>query len=77
MAADSKPARESGSRRADLPLLRAPYAPPDEELAARFLAEAGREAAAEARIDARASRLIAAIRSRAGGVGGIEDFLHE
>jgi len=77
MAADSKPARVSASPRADLPRLRAPYAPPDEELAARFLAEAGREAAAEARIDARATGLIAAIRSRAGGVGGIEDFLHE
>src|SRR3954453_16264776 len=77
MAADPKPARVSASPRAHLPLLRAPYAPPDEELAARFLAEATREAAAERRIDARATHLIAAIRSRAGGVGGIEDFLHE
>src|SRR5260370_9373410 len=46
-------------------------------MAARFLAEGGREAAAEARIDARAGSLIEAIRARAGGVGGIEDFLHE
>ena len=38
---------------------------------------AGRAAEAEARIDARASRLVAAIRARAGGVGGIEDFLRE
>ena len=57
--------------------LHAPYGPPDEELAADFLAEAGRSAAAEARIDARATRLIEAIRARSGGVGGIEDFLHE
>ena len=57
--------------------LRAAYGPPDEELAAGFLADAVRPAAAEARIDARATRLIAAIRARAGGVGGIEDFLHE
>jgi RHH-type proline utilization regulon transcriptional repressor/proline dehydrogenase/delta 1-pyrroline-5-carboxylate dehydrogenase len=61
----------------DLPPLRAPFAPRDEELAARFLAEAARPPAAEARIDARATGLIEAIRARAGGVGGIEDFLHE
>jgi RHH-type proline utilization regulon transcriptional repressor/proline dehydrogenase/delta 1-pyrroline-5-carboxylate dehydrogenase len=61
----------------DLPPLRAPYAPRDEELAARFLAQAARPPAAEARIDARATGLIEAIRARAGGVGGIEDFLHE
>src|ERR1700730_10045461 len=59
MAADSKPARASAPPRAELPVLRAPYAPPDEELAARFLAEATREAAAEARIDARATGLLA------------------
>src|SRR5712675_883953 len=56
--------------------LDAPYAPPDEEIAARFLAAAPRTAAAEARIDARATRLIAGIRARTGGLGGIEDFLH-
>jgi RHH-type proline utilization regulon transcriptional repressor/proline dehydrogenase/delta 1-pyrroline-5-carboxylate dehydrogenase len=61
----------------DAPPFRAPYAPDDSALAARFLAEAGRPAVAEARIDARATRLIGAIRARAGGVGGIEDFLHE
>src|SRR6266851_3476811 len=60
-----------------VPPFRAPYAPADAEMAARFLAEAGREAAAEARIDARAGSLIEAIRARTGGVGGIEDFLHE
>src|SRR5262252_10085567 len=55
----------------------APYAAADEDLAARFLAEATRDPAAEARIDDRATALIEAIRARAGGVGGIEDFLHE
>jgi RHH-type transcriptional regulator, proline utilization regulon repressor / proline dehydrogenase / delta 1-pyrroline-5-carboxylate dehydrogenase len=54
----------------------APYAPPDEELAARFLADAKRPQPAEARIDARATRLVEAIRARTGGLGGIEDFLH-
>src|SRR5215472_9564830 len=55
----------------------APYAAADEDLAAAFLAGAARAPAAEARIDARAGRLVEAIRARAGGVGGIEDFLHE
>ncbi|HZP77917.1 MAG TPA: bifunctional proline dehydrogenase/L-glutamate gamma-semialdehyde dehydrogenase PutA [Pseudolabrys sp.] len=59
-----------------LPSFHAAYAPPDEELAQQFLAQAPREGEAEARIDARASRLIAAIRGKTGGLGGIEDFLH-
>jgi RHH-type proline utilization regulon transcriptional repressor/proline dehydrogenase/delta 1-pyrroline-5-carboxylate dehydrogenase len=54
----------------------APYAPPDEEIATRLLAAVPRAAAAEARIDARASRLIEGIRAHAVGLGGIEDFLH-
>lgn len=56
---------------------RAAYAAPDEEIAARFLAEAPQPAAAEARIDLRARRLVEAIRRRGHGLGGIEDFLHE
>src|SRR6516165_4655677 len=58
------------------PLFRAPFAPPDEDLAAGFLVGAGRDAAAERRVDARARGLVEAIRRRAGGLGGIEDFLH-
>jgi RHH-type proline utilization regulon transcriptional repressor/proline dehydrogenase/delta 1-pyrroline-5-carboxylate dehydrogenase len=61
----------------DLRPFSAPYAAADEDVAARFLAQAARDPAAEARIDARATALIEAIRARAGGVGGIEDFLHE
>src|SRR5213593_4604962 len=57
-------------------LFSAPYAPADETVAAAFLAAAPRAAAAEARIDARAGRLIEGIRARTGGLGGIEDFLH-
>jgi RHH-type proline utilization regulon transcriptional repressor/proline dehydrogenase/delta 1-pyrroline-5-carboxylate dehydrogenase len=60
----------------DIPPLRAPYAPPDEAIAAKFLASAARGSDAEARIDARATRLVAAIRARTGGFGGVEDFLH-
>lgn len=59
-----------------LPPFQAPYAPPDEELAKVFLAEVVRHGTAENRIDARARRLIEAIRAKAGGLGGVEDFLH-
>ena len=59
-----------------LPSFDAPYAPPDEDLAATFIATAPRDAAAERRVDARARRLIEAIRGKTGGLGGVEDFLH-
>ena len=60
----------------DIRPLRTPYAPPDEDLARILLAAADRPGGAEARIDARARRLIEAIRARIGGLGGVEDFLH-
>jgi RHH-type proline utilization regulon transcriptional repressor/proline dehydrogenase/delta 1-pyrroline-5-carboxylate dehydrogenase len=59
-----------------LPAFDAPYASPDEQLAPRLLAGGRLDAAADARIDARARRLVEAIRARAGGLGGVEDFLH-
>src|ERR1700731_911625 len=59
-----------------LPTFHAPFAPPDDGLAANLLADAARDRAAENRIDARAKRLIEAIRARTGGLGGIEEFLH-
>jgi RHH-type proline utilization regulon transcriptional repressor/proline dehydrogenase/delta 1-pyrroline-5-carboxylate dehydrogenase len=59
-----------------VPAFRAPYAPPDEELAPRLLAAGSRGDDADARIDARARRLVESIRARAGGLGGVEDFLH-
>ena len=55
---------------------RAPFAPPDEDLAAKLLADVAHNDAAERRIDARARALIEAIRAKTGGLGGIEDFLH-
>jgi RHH-type proline utilization regulon transcriptional repressor/proline dehydrogenase/delta 1-pyrroline-5-carboxylate dehydrogenase len=61
---------------AALPPFQAPYAPADEELAAKFLADVPRDGVAERRIDARARRLIEAIRGKLGGLGGVEDFLH-
>ena len=59
-----------------LPTFRAPFAPPDDPLAVRFLAAASRDGAAEQRIDRRARRLVEAIRAKAAGFGGVEDFLH-
>ena len=56
--------------------LRADYAPADEALASGLLASAPRSATTEARIDARATHLIEAIRAKSGGLGGVEDFLH-
>jgi RHH-type proline utilization regulon transcriptional repressor/proline dehydrogenase/delta 1-pyrroline-5-carboxylate dehydrogenase len=54
----------------------APYAGADEDFAARFLRFAPHDAGAEARIDARATALIEAIRARSSALGGVEDFLH-
>jgi RHH-type proline utilization regulon transcriptional repressor/proline dehydrogenase/delta 1-pyrroline-5-carboxylate dehydrogenase len=68
-------ARPAGAA-CDIPPLRAPYAPADERIAAGLLAGAARAGDAEARIDARATRLVEAIRARSGGLGGVEDFLH-
>jgi RHH-type proline utilization regulon transcriptional repressor/proline dehydrogenase/delta 1-pyrroline-5-carboxylate dehydrogenase len=59
-----------------LPQFGAPFAPPDEDLAAGFLAAGKREPAAENRVDARARALVEAIRAKASGLGGVEDFLH-
>jgi RHH-type proline utilization regulon transcriptional repressor/proline dehydrogenase/delta 1-pyrroline-5-carboxylate dehydrogenase len=61
---------------ATLPPFQAPFAPPDEALATVLLADAARDSAAEVRIDARAQRLVEAIRAKAGGLGGVEEFLH-
>ena len=69
------PAKTEGPAR-DIPSLRAPYAPPDEAIAAALLASAGRPRDAEARIATRARQLVEAIRARTGMLGGVEDFLH-
>ena len=66
----------AGATAARLPEFQSAYAPADEALAAAFLAAAPRPPGAEMRIDARARRLIEAIRARTGGIGGVEDFLH-
>jgi RHH-type transcriptional regulator, proline utilization regulon repressor / proline dehydrogenase / delta 1-pyrroline-5-carboxylate dehydrogenase len=58
------------------PAFSAPYAPPDESLAATLLHQSRRSDDAEARIDICAQKLVRAIRSRIGRFGGVEDFLH-
>src|SRR6266700_3275588 len=69
--------QEHAAERGDIAPFETAYAPPDEAIAERLLAEAPRSAEAERRIDARAERLVNAIRARASGLGGVEDFLRE
>ncbi|HEV7338221.1 MAG TPA: bifunctional proline dehydrogenase/L-glutamate gamma-semialdehyde dehydrogenase, partial [Bosea sp. (in: a-proteobacteria)] len=59
------------------PVFSAPYAEDDGAIAGRLLAGSRREPAAKARIDARATSLIDAIRTRKVGLGGIEELLRE
>lgn len=59
-----------------LPPFRAPYAPDDADLVRALIAETGFAPEADARIDAEASRLIAAIRAETGSLG-VEEFLRE
>lgn len=66
-----RPAESAG------PVFRAPYAEDDAAVAGRLLAGGRREPAAKARIDARATGLIEAIRTRRVGLGGIEELLRE
>ena len=60
-----------------LPAFRVPYAEDDAEIAGRLLSGNRREPEAKARIDARATGLIEAIRTRKVGLGGIEELLRE
>jgi RHH-type proline utilization regulon transcriptional repressor/proline dehydrogenase/delta 1-pyrroline-5-carboxylate dehydrogenase len=66
---------EAARRSASIAAFSAPYAPPDEAFARDWLSQP-QDPDADARIDALARRLIEAIRSHGGGLGGIDDFLH-
>jgi RHH-type proline utilization regulon transcriptional repressor/proline dehydrogenase/delta 1-pyrroline-5-carboxylate dehydrogenase len=55
----------------------AEYASPDEALVPRLIAETAHEPAVERRIAERARRYVLAIREASGGIGGLEDFMHE
>ena len=60
----------------DVPVFAAPYAPPDEALAQDLLATKP-SAEVAAATQALARELLALTRARRGGIGGVEDFLHE
>lgn len=55
----------------------APYAPPDETLVPSLIRAVSRSPQISASIDARAKGFIDAIRSGAGRIGGLEDFLRD
>ncbi len=55
----------------------ADYAPPDEALVPRLLGETAHPAAEEERVTARTRRYIETIRHARGGIGGLEDFMHD
>ncbi|CAN7441653.1 bifunctional proline dehydrogenase/L-glutamate gamma-semialdehyde dehydrogenase PutA [Bosea sp. LjRoot90] len=59
------------------PVFHAPYAEDDAAIAGHLLSGGRRDPAAKARIDARATSLIDAIRTRKIGLGGIEELLRE
>ena len=60
-----------------IPPFAAEYAPADEALVPRLLAETADDAGTEDRIAARARRYITGIREARGGNGGLEDFMHD
>jgi RHH-type proline utilization regulon transcriptional repressor/proline dehydrogenase/delta 1-pyrroline-5-carboxylate dehydrogenase len=72
----AKSASANNGNKRGVSSFRAPYAPPDETIAAALLAAAARSDAADARIEAPATQLVQAIRAGLGGLGGVEDFLH-
>src|SRR3954470_24612474 len=74
MTQDTKSPRAADAR--ESVVFSALYAPPDQTIAAGLLEQASTGTDAERRIDAYATRLIEGIRGNAGGLGGIEDFLH-
>src|SRR3954462_12990077 len=74
MTQDTKNPRAADARESIV--FSAPYAPPDQAIAAGLMEQASAGTDAERRIDAYATRLIEGIRGNAGGLGGIEDFLH-
>ena len=55
----------------------AEYAPADEKVLPQLLAETRLERVVEGRVARRARRYIQAIREARGGIGGLEDFMHE
>jgi RHH-type proline utilization regulon transcriptional repressor/proline dehydrogenase/delta 1-pyrroline-5-carboxylate dehydrogenase len=67
----------SNSRSHDLTAFHAPHAPDDDRLVRDFSQRVRFTEAQNQAIDARASKLINAIRSESGQMGGVDDFLRE
>lgn len=60
---------------AELPVFSRPYAPREEDVVRRLVAEVASHTEARTRVDRHATRLIDGIRSRQSTLGGVEDFL--
>src|SRR5688500_18107505 len=60
-----------------IPRFVAEYAPADEVLVPKLLRETAQDPGVEERIAARARRYIEGIRRSRGGIGGLEDFMHD
>ena len=65
------------SRTGRIPRFQAEYAPADEVLVPLLLGQTVVQPALEKRIAERARRYIKNIREARGGIGGLEDFMHE
>ena len=75
MAAEAThPIPEAGGK---VPTFAAEYAPADEALVPRLLQETAHALDEESRVGARAKRYVEAIREAHGGIGGLEDFMHD
>jgi RHH-type transcriptional regulator, proline utilization regulon repressor / proline dehydrogenase / delta 1-pyrroline-5-carboxylate dehydrogenase len=57
------------------PVFDAPYAPREEDVVRRLIAEVSPDTEARSRVDRHATRLIDGIRGRQSTLGGVEDFL--
>ncbi|RCS25578.1 bifunctional proline dehydrogenase/L-glutamate gamma-semialdehyde dehydrogenase PutA [Phyllobacterium salinisoli] len=71
------PSSASFSTEPAIPPFAAPYAADDKALVASLIKAVSFDAAANKRIDKRATEFVATIRKQASGIGGVEDFLRE
>jgi RHH-type proline utilization regulon transcriptional repressor/proline dehydrogenase/delta 1-pyrroline-5-carboxylate dehydrogenase len=76
VAADTS-ARARSNAVGGIPSFAADYAPPDEALVPRLIAEVAHAPEVDRRVSDRARRYVDAIRHAHGGIGGLEDFMHE
>jgi RHH-type proline utilization regulon transcriptional repressor/proline dehydrogenase/delta 1-pyrroline-5-carboxylate dehydrogenase len=65
------------NQKALIPAFAAEYAPADEDVVPHLLGETALDSSIEARVAARARRYVQGIREARGGIGGLEDFMHD